>query len=328
MDTQEKTKRFGIWVILCACVLRLVSNPQAVTAWLGDPQNLPFLIYLETGRDVRFSASEAVFAPHSRESPGPWIPPAEKKLTFCAQDAQLVRVEDDCGLAPDLGQLMQQPLPWEEPPAVLILHTHTTESYTPAGEGYKETARYRTLDEGYNMLSIGDAVEEVLTAAGIRVIHDRQLHDYPSYNGSYVHARKAAQEILAAHPEIGLVLDLHRDAAARGSGQLRTEAAAAGQPCAQLMLVVGTNVSRPSHKNWQDNLALGLKLHLLLERAVPGIMRPLDLRRERFNQDLCPGALLVEVGAAGNTHAEALAAARILGWGILSLLTGEEKNFP
>ena len=56
-----------------------------------------------------------------------------------------------------------------------------------------------------------------------------------------------------------------------------------------------------------------------------------------FNEKELPEALtyllrsyeeLAEQVAAGNTHAEALAAARILGWGILSLLTGEEKNFP
>ena len=88
------------------------------------------------------------------------------------------------------------------------------------------------------------------------------------------------------------------------------------------MLVVGTNVSRQSHENWQRNLSLALKLHVVLERSYPGIMRPLNLRTQRFNQDLSPGALLVEVGAAGNTHEEARRAAEQLAHAIVALAKG------
>ena len=59
---------------------------------------------------------------------------------------------------------------------MLILSTHTTESYTKTHENYEESAGWRTLDENYNMLSIGDRVERLLTAAGIRVLRDRELH--------------------------------------------------------------------------------------------------------------------------------------------------------
>jgi stage II sporulation protein P len=59
-----------------------------------------------------------------------------------------------------------------------------------------------------------------------------------------------------------------------------------------------------------------------LERTDPGIMRPIYLRTERFNQDLRPGALLVEVGAAGNTLQEALYAAEALGHAIGALRFG------
>jgi stage II sporulation protein P len=86
---------------------------------------------------------------------------------------------------------------------------------------------------------------------------------------------------------------------------------------AQLMIVLGTN-----HENYEDNLSLGLKLHAQLEETYPGIMRPLQLRAQRFNQDLCPGALLIEVGTAGNTHAQALRAAEYLAEGILALAKG------
>ena len=148
------------------------------------------------------------------------------------------------------------------------------------------------------MLCIGDAVANILRSHGIGVLHDRQVNDYPSYNGSYTRARETMAEYLNQYPSIQLVLDLHRDASDNGGNQLKTLAQVDGEPSAQLMLVVGTN-----YDAWQENLALAAKLHAQLERENPGIMRPISFRSQRFNQDLSPGALLIEVGAAGNTRA-------------------------
>ena len=89
------------------------------------------------------------------------------------------------------------------------------------------------------------------------------------------------------------------------------------------MVVIGTNATR-KHPNWEENLALGLKLHAQLERIAPGVTRPLTLREQRFNQDLITGALLIEVGAAGNTHEEALRAADVLAEAIIQLSRGSE----
>ena len=51
-------------------------------------------------------------------------------------------------------------------------------------------------------------------------------------------------------------------------------------------------------------------------------MRPLQLRSQRFNQDLQAGALLIEVGAAGNSHREARLAAEELAKAIVALAKG------
>ena len=244
---------------------------------------------------------------------------------------QLLEMDYDCGHRPDLEELLKQPLNWDlrqREPAVLILHTHTTESYTKGEEIYEETSQYRTLEESYNMLSVGDEVARILEQAGIAVIHDRQLHDYPSYNGSYVHARKTLEELLEKYPSAELVLDLHRDALEKDGRQVRTVAGGGETPVAQLMFVVGTDAARKTHKNWEGNLSLALKLQILLEKATPGIMRPVNLRQQRFNQDLHRHALLVEVGTAGNSHSEALAAARKLAEAIVALAPGAESAAP
>ena len=251
---------------------------------------------------------------------------AETQPVFCAADAEEIKFKNGSGLRYDKGALIEQPLHWDltaAEPTVLILHTHTTESYTKVkGETYEETAAFRTLDEAYNMVSVGDHLAQLLTDGGVTVIHDRELHDYPSYNGSYNHARKAMERNLKENPSICLVLDLHRDASGDVQNQMRTKATVDGAAAAQIMFVVGTNGTGLKHPDWKENLALALKLQVQRERRAPGICRKLNLRGQRINQEQSPGALLVEVGAAGNTREDALRAVEVLARAILDLSHG------
>lgn len=326
LDQRHQALRVGLSAILCALVFRLFSMgiPEKVVSWLTQPDTAAFLTYLETGRNVRFSPSLEAFSPDFVESPPASAPEPTQAPLPSFSDPESVEIYNASTKQPDMAALLAKPLTWQlrgEEPTVLILHTHTTESYTRRDEPYEEVSSWRTLDEGYNMLSIGDAVAEILEEAGIRVIRDRTVHDYPSYSGSYDHARESLQALLEEYPTVRMVLDLHRDAAdAPSGGQYRTLASAEGQPCAQLMPVMGSGF-----EGFEENLSLALKLMAQLERQCPGITRPLVLRRASFNQDLCPGAVLMEVGAAGNSHAEALLAAKQLANAILALAGGTEE---
>ena len=236
--------------------------------------------------------------------------------------ADTVSLYNTSGLEADTAALLEKDISFPDltGPKVLIYSTHTTESYTKREEDYEESAPYRTLDGRYNMLSLGALLEGELENRGIEVLRDETLHDYPSYNAAYSHARKAVTQYLKDNPSLALVIDLHRDAGETAAGQLRPLANVADTPAAQLMVVVGTDARGLVHPNWQENLSLGLKLQALLERLSPGITRPTCLRPQRFNQDLSPGCLLIEVGGAGNTRAEAMASAPILGEAIAELL--------
>jgi stage II sporulation protein P len=326
MDLQQKTRRFGAWVILCSMLLRLQAmlTVDDLASFLARPKVASILLSLETGRNVRFSLPFT--KEHTAESGAPWSPP-ESLPVFSPQQAEKVQIHYGCDLRPDLQQLLPEPLQWYLPlpePTVLILHSHATESYTKSGEHYDESAAYRTLDENHNMLSIGDRVAELLEQYGITVIHDRTLHDHPNYNTAYGNSRVSVQNYLQQYPSIQLVLDLHRDALEQEGKQLPTTARVKGKSCAQLMLVTGTNAGGLDHGQWEKNLSLALKLHTQLEQQTPGITRPLQLRNQRFNQDLLPGSLLVEVGAAGNTHQEALLAAEQLAYAIVALSKGTQ----
>ena len=91
-------------------------------------------------------------------------------------------------------------------------------------------------------------------------------------------------------------------------------------------MVVGTDASGNYHPNWKNNMALAVKLHAQLEKLAPGSCRTISFRKQRFNQDLSAGAMLIEVGAAGNTHDQALAGADLLAKGILALAKGVQPT--
>ena len=333
MHHQQRSLRVGAAAILCAVIIRLGLGGlfQPIGEFLAQPAISSLLIYLETGRIVRFSPSSEPILLFASESAVPVfeVTPEEPTIpVFSAQDAAAVSVKYYSSRRANLETLMTRPLNWNlatGEPAVLILHTHGTESYTKsAGEDYTESSAYRTLDEGYNMISMGDHLAQALESAGIGVVHDRSLHDYPSYNGSYNSARKSIAAYLQEYPSIQLVLDLHRDASGDNKNQLKTAATVDGMASAQLMIVVGTNDSGLSHPLWEENLSLALKLYSQLERTSPGICRYISLRSQRFNQDQHPGALLIEVGGAGNSHDEAILATSVLAKAIIAMAQGVE----
>lgn len=333
MDLQKRTLQIGAAAIACALLLRFGGGLLGqLTHTLGQPEVASVLLFLGTGRIARPTQ------PHPTTTQPPSIPvptaqPEEEKAVavFSDGDAALVEVNNSTGYETDVPAFLQTPLQWDltqDAPAVLILHTHGTESYTNT-ENYTESAKFRTLDQQHNMISIGQVIADQLTAGGIQVIHDTTAHDAPSYNSAYTHARQAIQDYLAQYPSIRLILDVHRDSVEDASGQqLRVTVPYEDQQAAQLMLVMGTDAAGFIHPDWQENMALAVKLQAQLEKTCTGICRPISLRSQRFNQDLSPGALLVEVGTAGNTRQEALAAAQVLSQAILDLAYGSVSGYP
>ena len=309
---EQKVLRVGTVVILLAVLLRLAGNRYDLAQEAGNA-----LVFMSTGRMVtQTQPTEASLPPETETAPQPEAVPV-----FGQED--MVSVSSSWEV--DTLALLQSPLRWElrqAQPTVLILHTHATESFENT-EGYTPSSPYRTLEEEYNMLSLGEAVAGLLEAAGIGVIHDRTLYDYPDFNSAYGNARAGMEQILRENPSICLVLDLHRDAAEDAQGnQVAETVTIQGQETAQLMLVMGSDKGSLSHAQWQKNLGLAVKLQAQLERDYPGLCRPVQLVTARYNQDLSTGALLVEIGSAGNTRDQALQAARFLAQGIIALANG------
>ena len=331
MDMHKWSLRVAAAALLCALVFRLGSSGvfQAAAQSLVSADALSVMLFLESGWLLRpatqVQPEETQPAPTQPQQTLP--PPEAAPAVFRQEDSRLVEVNSYCGYKADVPAMILQPLQWDlqqSEPTVLIVHSHGSESYEKT-ENYEESSRYRTLNTDYNMISVGAELKEILQAGGITVIHDTTMHDQPSYNASYSQSRKSVKAYLQQYPSICLVLDLHRDAVENSQGkQVKFTAKKDGMTAAQLMLVVGTDV-RLNHPDWPENMSLAVKLHALLEKDFPGICRPISFRSQRFNQDLSPGALLVEVGSAGNTRQEALAAVRVLGKAVLELSKGSAQ---
>ena len=335
MDWEEKSLRLGGIVIAGAILLRLCVGGGfgIATRALTSQELTAAVLFLETGRVIKPKEPASTPTEQTETAPLPTegetrpsnSPEGPAQAVFGAADASLVKVNSVCGYDADLPTLLQAPLSWnlmEEGPKVLILHTHGSESYRKT-ENYKESSSYRTKNKKYNVVSVGERVKEILESGGIGVIHDKTLHDVPSYNAAYENARESMEKYLKKYPTISLVLDIHRDSVEDESGkEMEFSMDVDGNSVAKLMLVVGTDAGGLAHPNWRSNMSLAVKLHAQLEKNTPGICRAISFRNQRFNQDLSSGALIVEIGSAGNTRQEALAAAELLARGILDIAGG------
>ena len=215
-----------------------------------------------------------------------------------------------------------------EEPQILILHTHGSEAYTPAdAEEIVWSGEYRTTDSRYNVVKVGDEMAAVFGEAGISVLHDRTLYDYPSYTGAYDRSLAAIQSYLTQYPSIRFILDIHRDAVADAQGnQYKVVSAIDGVgTSAQLTLVVGSDGSGLTHENWMENLRLAVAIQNEALAEYPTLMRPVLLRNSRYNQHATMGSLLVEVGAAGNSPEEAALAGRLFAQQMVEVLQAKSK---
>ncbi len=206
-------------------------------------------------------------------------------------------------------------------PQVLVVHTHTTECYD-GDQMNGETER--NTDENRNVIAVGNAICAALEENGIKTLHDTTYHDYPSYQGAYTRALGTIENQLKNNPSIKIVLDVHRDAFIYPDGsKLRVACEQNGIATAQVMIVAGTDSMGLWHDNWRENLKFAAHIQNAAEIMYPGLMRPVNLRTERFNEHMTMGSLILEVGSNGNTLAEATEGGRCVARAIAAVLTAK-----
>ncbi len=212
---------------------------------------------------------------------------------------------------PDIKQYYSMPLSINKK-SVLIVHTHGSEGYNP-------TDRNENIDK--NVVKVGKEMKEVFESNGITVYHSEIMHDIPKFNNSYKNSLATVNDMLKKHPDIGVVLDIHRDAMISSSGEVyKVVCDSNGEKIAQVMFVVGTNEGGLSHDNWRSNFNFAVKCQKRVNELVPNLARPINVRTERFNQHTTPCSLIIEVGTNGNTLYEAITSAKITAQAIADVI--------
>ncbi|MBQ7101818.1 MAG: stage II sporulation protein P [Clostridia bacterium] len=207
-------------------------------------------------------------------------------------------------------------------PTVLIFHTHTTECYELLDRNwYAQDYITRSNSSDRNMVRVGMEIKEQLENAGYSVIHDTEIHD-TKYTGAYAHSRKSVEKYLEEYPSIQVVLDIHRDAIEQSGGvRIKPTVEILGKKAAQLMIITGCEEGKVTDfPDWEQNLTFALRLQSICEEKFPGLMRPVYFCQRKYNMDLSPNNLLVEVGSCANTLEEAAYAGRLLGSSLATLL--------
>lgn len=204
---------------------------------------------------------------------------------------------------------------------ILIYHTHSQEMFADSVEG----------DVNTSIVGVGRYLTELLEEKyGIATLHHEGVYDLVDgvldRSMAYDLAEPEITQILADHPTIEVVIDLHRDGVADDT-HLVTEVN--GKQTAQIMFFNGLSRTRANgdidylpNPYIQDNLAFSLQLQIAATRKYPGFTRHIYLRGYRYNMHLAPRALLIEAGAQTNTVEEMKNAMEVLADILNEVLTG------
>lgn len=203
-------------------------------------------------------------------------------------------------------------------PQILIYHTHSQEAFADSVAG----------DESTTIVGVGEYLAAVLREKyGYNVMHHTASYDKESRDYAYNNSLPEIEKLLAEHPSIEVVIDLHRDAMPE---EKRLVMNLQGRPTAQFMFFNGLSRTAKGEIEYlenpylEDNLAFSFQMQAACNEYYPGLARRVYLKAYRYNMHLCPKTLLIELGAQNNTVEEAMNACDPLAHVLDLVLSGEE----
>lgn len=236
--------------------------------------------------------------------------------TIISNENGKITVQNETRYKVNIDELLKEPLKIKfdkKGPKVLIYHTHTTESYLKnLSDLNNRNVSVRTDDPVYNVVRVGDELAQNLRKKyGIDVIHNGTIHNYPSDIGAYGRSLSTIGKILKSYPSIKITLDIHRDGMSDDE-KLRAVSTINKRNAAQVMFVIGTDATGLNHPNWRENLKLALRLQQKLDEFSPGLAKPIYISKNRYNEHVTNGSLLIEIGGDGNLLSEAIESTKYL----------------
>ena len=207
-------------------------------------------------------------------------------------------------------------------PCILLYHTHSQEAFADS------------CGSDMTIVQVGDYLAQLLEEKyGFEVIHINTEFDMVEGNldrsKAYTYAEKEISDVLEEHPEIDMVIDLHRDGV---NENLHFVTDIDGKPTAKVMLFNGISYSNNQedidylyNPYLKENLALTYQMYLLGKTYYPDFFRCIYIEAYRYNLHLCKRSMLIEAGAQTNSFAEVINAMEPLAELIARELVGTPK---
>lgn len=227
-------------------------------------------------------------------------------------------VKNKTGVNYDFSSYLAEPLSFKAEknsgsPQVLIYHTHTTEGYMDEDVDFFYDSFYsRTEDSSFSVVAVGEKITEALNNNGIAAYHDTTIHD-ATYQGSYDRSAETVANIMEKYNDIKVVIDIHRDAIGTDERKVKPVFTYNGIKGAQIMILSGCDDGSEWFPNWENNLTFALKIQQKAEEMYPNMTRPLDFDYFRYNEFICDGSLLIEIGTEANSIDEVEYTGELLG---------------
>lgn len=295
---------------LAAAVLLAAVIAVLTLRYIGARESLPAGMF-QTGGEYATQAAQAAFAVSGMQ-----IEVVQPSATETIKSMFIMEDEHtDAVVSAPAPKLM---------PSVLIYHTHTHEAYQPTQDSqYQESYdRWRTTDNNYNVVRVGEALREALEAQGIHVVHDITDHEQDEFETSYERSLQTLQSY--SGEDFDLYIDLHRDAYEQAPEDAVT--VSVGQnTMAKLMLLVGTGEGFSVKPDSAGNYEFALELTDRVNAIVPGLCRDVLVKSKRYNQHM-GRSILLEVGHNLNTLDQALATMPYFAEALADILTEESET--
>jgi stage II sporulation protein P len=186
--------------------------------------------------------------------------------------------------------------------AIAIYHTHSDESYVP-------TDGTDSIPGRGGIYQVGKALADKLKGTGQKVVHSYAVHN-PHDGMAYERSRRTAIDLLRENP--AALLDIHRDAAPRQEYADRI----GNEGVTKIQIVLGR-----SNPKLAANEDFAKRVKAVIDRKYPGLIKGIFYGSGRYNQDLTPRALLLEMGAQTNARQSAERGAAIFAAAAQSVIT-------
>lgn len=180
-------------------------------------------------------------------------------------------------------------------PRVYVYNTHQLENYSMKNlEAYNITP---------NVMMASYLLREKLNNQNIpTIVEENSVNDFLNINAwakkdTYKASREFMKNAMTQHPNLDLLIDLHRDAIPKASSTITID----GKNYAKVLFVVGLN-----NPTYQTNLDLSNQINALINQKYPGLSRGVLTKKGAgvngvYNQDMSGKSILIECGGYENT---------------------------